>query len=224
MASAINQGFSKKLDGQLHPAATRFSLEDAADPREFAYRYEYYKATYDELARSLREEGLGRQRAAQEAAQRMPTVDVADRLEADHAVVEQLRGGEPTHVDMDLPPDGLEQAVRAQAGNIEMGHETATAYHARKHYNEILDDERSGNIVNDYLNSAELTIRDGEVAELSLLDNGAKRLTITRPVLDDTGSHINNKRGELAYMRAIIIIRQDGSLVMPTYGRTYMGE
>ncbi|MFI6578142.1 hypothetical protein ACIBFB_20335 [Nocardiopsis sp. NPDC050513] len=223
-ASAINQGFSKKLDDQLHPAATRFALEDAADPREFAYRYEYYKATFDELARSLREEGLGRQQAAQEAAERMPVMDVATRLDEDHAVVNDMRGGEPARVDTDLSSVDLEEAVRAQAGNIEMGHETATAYHARKHYNEILDDERSGNIVNDYLDSAELTIRDGEVIELSRLDNGAERLTIMRPVLDDNGSHISNKRGELAYMRAIVIIRQDGSLVMPTYGRTYVGE
>ncbi|MDT0331742.1 hypothetical protein [Nocardiopsis lambiniae] len=222
-ASAINQGFSKKLDSQLHPAATHFALEGAANPREFAYRYEYYKATFDELAREIQDNGFSKNQSQILAAQELPNIDITARLEADHSAISELRDGEPALVSTNLPHDNLEQAIRLQAQQVEMGHETATAYHARKHYNELPAEEKGGNVISDYLNSAEKTIREGHVSEVTPLAGGAQKWTFMRPVLDLDGNHISNKKGKPSYMRAFIIIRPDGTLVMPTYGMTTQG-
>lgn len=85
------------------PRTTQFALDGASNPREFAYRYEYYKATFDELARQLDLEGTGKKLAQQQVANQMPHMDVEARLEADHSVVNEMRGSERARVDTNLP-------------------------------------------------------------------------------------------------------------------------
>src|SRR5699024_4399073 len=138
-------------------------------------------------------------------------------------VVNDMRGGGPARVDTNLSPDALEQAVREQAGNIDLGHETASAYHARKHYREIPVLEKSGNRIRDYLDSAERTIRHGDITSRTTLDNGSERLTITRPKLDANGNQVI--RGDKkAFMRAFVIVQPNGDIVMTTYGEQYTSK
>ncbi|MEU0239079.1 hypothetical protein ABZ234_15440 [Nocardiopsis sp. NPDC006198] len=221
VASALSQKFGGGVANDMHPRATRFAMEGAENPREFAYRYEYFKATFDELATELQESGVSKRDSQRNVASEMTDDFVAQRLEQDHAAVEQKRPDQPARVDTELPPEEFEQAIRDQAGNIGMGHQTSTAYHARKHYDEIQPWEQGGSIVDDYMDSAEETIRSGEIRSREPLDGGGERLEIVRPKLDLDGNQVIDKRKKKeVFLRAIVIVKEDGSIVMPTYGNT----
>ncbi|QKW35099.1 hypothetical protein HUT06_14540 [Actinomadura sp. NAK00032] len=219
-ASALDQKFGKKVLNarpELNSDAARFALDGggAVDPREFAYRYEYFKSRFDEQVRSVTEDiksgdlDLNGRSKIQVGLERFDELDLTEELRQD---VDAVRGERPGHadVDTDLPEGERVDALRRQAGDIDMGSDTSTAYHARKHYDELPESERTGDVVRDYLNSAERTIREGDVVKRSMLDNGAERLVFHRTVTGANGRPIT--------LEALVIIRPDGRVVMPTFG------
>ncbi|MBB6174074.1 hypothetical protein HNR23_004134 [Nocardiopsis mwathae] len=214
-ASAVGQPFNKTVKNLLHPEATRFALEGASSPREFAYRYEYYKAVFDEKVRHLEDtdprglshKGQSRKRSAADLTLDM---DVRAQLDADHRVVREVWAND-AHVDPNLPESQRDRMIRGQAGDITMGHETSAAYHARKHYRELPDGERSGDVIRDYHDSAETTIREGELVSASNTGPGAERRLYHRSVFDE-------KEGKYRALEALVLTRPDGKVVMLTYG------
>ncbi|MFE6385664.1 hypothetical protein [Nocardiopsis dassonvillei] len=216
---ALDQNFHKRVKSELHGPATRFSFDGAENGREFAYRYEYYKATFDELVKSLMAEGMSKGEARMPAAAEVLELDMDARLRQDHDVVNEMRPHGHAYIDPELTTAQMEQHIRERAGDIEMGHETSAAYHSRKHANELPSAERTGNPVRDYLNSAEVTIRSGEVIDSRVEENGSRKFVFARPKLDADGSYVlNTKTGEPVYMKAILYVREDGRVVMATYG------
>jgi hypothetical protein len=222
LASALEQGFGKKVKGLLHPKAVDFALDGGrtVNPETFAHRYEYFKARFDELQAQVREQiangglKLNNKSVAQEAAERLGDLDLKAELKADLDAVHTARP-HPASVDPNLSGPDLENAVRSNAGDIDMGSDTSAAYHVRKHYDELPGDEITGNPTRDYFDSAQRTIHDGEVWKREALPGGAERLIFRREVVDAAG---NRK-----LMEAIVIARPDGKLIMATYGAAKAG-
>ena len=213
-------GINKKAFEILHPGATRFAFDLASNPKEFAYLYEYYIATHDENRRLIsRDPNLASQfqtssKSKNEfAAELTASSDVTSALRADLEVVQEIRPHtETARINPSLPAGELEQAVRDHAGQINMGHEFSAAYHALKHHQEILEQEATGHRVNNYFNSAERTIREGELTLMETQDNGRIKLEFTRTaVLQDNRTRT---------LKAIVFVGRDGSLTMATYGAT----
>jgi hypothetical protein len=217
--SALDQPFNKKVKPDLHGSATRFAFDGAGDAREFSYRYEYYKASFDELVKELVAEGMTKGQARQPAAAEILTWDMDERLRQDHEVVNEMRPNGHAYVDPAVPDSRVEQEIRNLAGSIEMGHDTSSAYHARKHKGEIPELERNGDPIRDYFNSAELTIRNGDIIDTSIADNGSRRFVFARPKLDVNGGQVlSGRTGSPVYMKAVLYLRLDGRIVMATYG------
>ncbi|MUN40411.1 hypothetical protein [Actinomadura litoris] len=229
LASALNQKFSKRAlqaDPNLHHDALRWAMEGAENPREVAYRYEYYKAHYDQMKRDV-----DAARAAQEipptdqrsslaiASERFRRLDLDALLERDIQEVRATRpNADQARLDPSLGDAAREAAVRRQAGDIGMGDDSSAAYHVRKHLHELPRGERGGDAVHAYMNSAERTIRDGDLVIRSVGDDGTETMVFVRNVA---------QAGEpKKYVEALIKVRPDGRIVMPTYSKAkiFKGE
>ncbi|MEY9214913.1 hypothetical protein NI17_017465 [Thermobifida halotolerans] len=212
-------GINKKAFNILHPEATRFAFDLASGPKEFSYLYEYYIANFEENRRLIGEDvGLAerfqksQKSKVQFAAENVVASDVESSLRSDLEVIREVRG-ETTAIDPDLPADGLEQAIRENAGKIGMGHEFSAAYHALKHHHEIPPQEMVGNRVRYYLGSAERTIREGELSLMETQEDGRIKLEFTR-----TETWHDGTREKVSHLRALIFVGWDGSVIMATYG------
>ncbi|MFC7329196.1 hypothetical protein [Marinactinospora rubrisoli] len=208
-AKALEQSFRKSIKKSLHPAATRFALHNAANPREFAYRYEYFKAVYDERVRLLKAASFPKTTLFQAAAKDILEMDVHARLEADVRVVRELRS-QPSILNPWLQEGDKEQEIRNIADGIDMGHEISAAYHARKHYDELPEEEQRGDVIREYFASAERTVREGVLAKREAVEGGEK-LHLARAVVDGD---------EKRYLRSIVLAKDDGRVIMLTYGET----
>jgi hypothetical protein len=91
-----------------------------------------------------------------------------------------------------------------------MGSDTSAAYHVHKHYDELPTSETTGNPTRDYFDSAEKTIRDGQVTDAGPLEGGGERLIYRRTV-------------DGKVMEAIVLVKPDGKLIMATYGAAKAG-
>lgn len=219
-AKAVGQEFSAKVADKMHPAATKFALEGASNPKEFAYRYEYYHALFDEEVANLRnapetpeQPRIPKKRVPVVAADNLLQRDVFAQLEADLEEVRNNRSGTAS-IDPKTPDTEIDQAVRERAGEISMGNELSAAYHVRKHYREIPQIEQTGNPVADYHNSAERTIREGELTDRIKRDGGGEILNYRREVVETDGTGAERVR----ILRAVVVVAPNGDLIMPTYG------
>ncbi|QXJ24199.1 hypothetical protein AGRA3207_005474 [Actinomadura graeca] len=222
LASALKQGFGKKVlkaNPDLHTDALRFAIEGADNPREIAYRFEYYKARFDEMMKQVKQDlhdGVlqqGNKSNAQHAGERFKNIDIREELELDQRQVHESRPNpENARIDPTLSEGARVDAVRRQAGQIGMGHETSAAYHARKHYSELPPEERHGNYVRDFMDSAERTVREGRMVESKFVDGVERQLYIRK---------VGNRR-----LEALVTVRPDGRLTMPTFGeqKIYDGD
>ncbi|MEU6033909.1 hypothetical protein ABZ801_00710 [Actinomadura sp. NPDC047616] len=215
LASAIAQGFSSKVKDTLHPAAVRFAMDGAADPREFAHRYEYFKARYDEYRRYLKEhdprgETHKGQSRALAAAEWVLNEDLNSHLNNDVAAARRARPHTHATLDPELTGRSLEQSVRAHADDIGMGSDTSAAYHARKHYHEVGVSAQSGHVVDDYLKSAERTIGQGALVKDELSSSGSRQMVFHREVIGADG----NPRT----VEAVVYVKPNGETVLATYG------
>ncbi|MFW6639150.1 hypothetical protein ACOALZ_03815 [Nocardiopsis algeriensis] len=220
IGSALSQRFGQKVYDDLHPLATEFAFEGADSPQVFAYRYEYYKAIFDEMSNDLKKnEGLGKKQAPLEAARRMPEVDVQSMLESDEEIAVSLRPNHgPIHVDSS--PEGLHDSIREAAGRISMPHETSTSYHARKHPNAIPEGEITGNLIKDYILSAENTLRYGEIVERTPAGGGAEKIVVRRPMLSPNGTHETDRKKRPLYLEAILYLKPDSTIIMATFDQS----
>jgi len=212
LASALNQQFSEKVKGLLHPKAIEFAFDDGrvTDPETFAHRYEYFKSRYDFLRNSLADTpGLTKKQIPVEAAHRLLNMDLKAELGEDLAKVHELRP-HPAFVDPRVPGPELENVVRSRAGDIDMGSDTSAAYHGYKHYKELPINEKTGHPLQDYLQSAERTIRDGHVWRHESLPDGGEEIIFRREVVEPGGMSKT--------MEAILLVRPDGKVIMKTFG------
>ncbi|TDQ53755.1 hypothetical protein EV190_103206 [Actinorugispora endophytica] len=132
-------------------------------------------------------------------------------LRADRDAVLEVRNGVVRIDPEGLSADELDQAVRNQAGESNMGHEASAAYHLRKHYHELPESETTGDRVRDYHDSMELTIRNGTLVDWIPFPGVGEKFVYQREVPDPTG--------RVDTMKAIVLVRSDGMLVTMTYGR-----
>ncbi|WP_157036188.1 hypothetical protein [Streptomonospora alba] len=211
--SALNQSFNKKVNAELHPEAVRFAFQGADNPREFAYRYEYLKAIYDEQvdhAKNLGPEthpGASRNIAALE---RFRDIDVHAQLRDDHARVSEVWGSDPARVDPSSSQQEIDQALRDSADKIGMGHPTSASYHAHKHFKELPLDEQSDDKIYSYHQSASQTIRTGDIVEYERNEDGSIELAYQRTTYDGLGNPLGTLKGR-------IVVRPDGLPIMKTY-------
>lgn len=218
LASALEQGFGKKIKNLLHPKAVDFALDGGrtTNPETFAHRFEYFKARFDELQEQLRRDNkagnlnLGNKSIAQEAADRLANLDLKGEIKADMEAAHAARPNPPS-VDPSLSGPDLENAIRARAGDIDMGSDTSAAYHLHKHQSELPASERTGDPMSDYFDSAERTIRDGEVSIPTNPRGGVPTFVFRREVVDAAGVR--------KVLEAIVIRRPDGKLIMTTFGK-----
>ncbi|GAB2834438.1 hypothetical protein GCM10027176_43500 [Actinoallomurus bryophytorum] len=212
LASALSQEFSGKVKGLLHPKAIDFASDGGrvSDPETFAHRYEYFKARFDALRDSLAEQtGLTKKQVALDAAQKVLDLDMKAELAADLRTVHGLRP-DPAFVDPHLPAPDLENVLRSRAGDIDMGSDTSAAYHGYKHYDELPAVEKTGHPLEDYFQSAERTIRDGQVWKRETFPDGREELIFRREVIEAGGLRKT--------MEAIVLVRPDGKVIMKTFG------
>ena len=212
LASALSQQFGGKVKGLLHPKAIDFAYDGGrvSDPETFAHRYEYFKARFDALRDSLaKETGLTKKQVALDAANKVLDLDMKEELAADLRTVHGLRP-HPAFVDPHLPVSDLENVVRSRAGDIDMGSDTSAAYHGYKHYDELPAAEQTGHPLDDYFQSAERTIRDGNVWRRESLPGGGEELIFRREATEAGGLRKT--------MEAILLVRPDGKVIMKTFG------
>ncbi|WP_444961725.1 hypothetical protein [Nocardiopsis sp. M1B1] len=228
-SAVVNEFPSKnKINERLQPEAIRFSLEGAENPFEAAYRYEYYKAIYDQEARRIDEE---MRPELPEGKKRKPTnpaklaafklfyeegFNVQTSLDSDIRFIREARG-DSVRIDLSMEDSEVVEAVRGSAGKIGMGPDLSAAYHARKHQVEIPDAEKTGDPMRDYFESAERTIRDGRVAHIERLDGGALHVTFEREL---PSAVPRGDVGEINVMVAQVYIREHTGPVMSTYGQS----
>jgi hypothetical protein len=217
IGSALSQKFSGKIQDIAHPKAVDFAFDEGrvTNPETFAQRYEYFKARFDVLRDQIRDQvtdktlKLVNKSPAQEALERLNPTDLRAQLKADIDQVHAIRP-HPASVDPHLSGPDLDGAVRAKAGDIDMGSDTSAAYHVIKHLKDIVPDEVTGNPTRDYFNSAERTIHDGDIVDRLPADGGGQELIFRRQVMDGVGKP--------KLMQAIVLEKPDGRLILKTYG------
>jgi hypothetical protein len=179
------------------------------DPREFANRYEYARARFNQLRSAaitrLKGQPNSRARAAQEAAAEITPERLDVSLQGDIRTVTSRgprQGLEP------IPPDASPADVARQVQGLEnVGFEspTAEAYHAIKHQAELpARPGATGDPVTDYAAAARDTIRTGSVVD-SARAGDSVRVIIRK---DYSGT----------LMEAIIYVKPDGTVTLATYG------
>ena len=157
-----------------------------------------------------------------------PDMDVRGELESDIAIVKDMRKENAAHVDLSGSPEEIISSVREQAEQIGMGHEVSTAYHARKHANELPEHERGSHPIRDYLKSLSKTLKEGNATDFQRLDDGeGVRMTFKRIIEKgrekppaETGDHKSPKNTERKNrtLRAHLFIRGHTGPRVSTYG------
>ncbi|MFJ9557747.1 hypothetical protein ACIRPH_28385 [Nocardiopsis sp. NPDC101807] len=219
-----------RLADIMMPEGIRFALDGTTSPFEFAYRYEYFKATFDQEAlrieaeiRSELGEGPSQVNIPNQAKTNAANiilngeVNIAERLEFDRSTVREMRSESP-RIETDPPDPEIADLTRSQAGEIGMGPESSAAYHARKHQLEIPTAERTGDPVRDYFNSAETTIREGELVNFTRLEDGGIHMTFERVVTPEPITPTPSGTREVQVMVAQVYLREHTGAVMSTYG------
>ncbi|MFE9637412.1 hypothetical protein ACFYOC_00200 [Nocardiopsis alba] len=236
LATTVNADLigGSKVDKILHPKAVEFALEGSSNPRQFAYRYEYYKATFNETVENAMESQKITKKQARQPVKDMMIENhdlLETRMAADREVVLNERGTTTTRVDPNQPLKNLVQEVREEAGNISMGDPNSTAYHARKHYKELPESEItipptgrgiaaefSQRSVKDYLDSLEATLQSGKLIEESISEDGSRRMVFERST-DKNGDILKDPNDKQYTIKARLIVAPDGRVLVPTFGR-----
>ncbi|WP_152498549.1 hypothetical protein [Nocardiopsis prasina] len=225
---------SKEADA-VRPAvleSLRFAYKGGSSLQELAYRYEYYKALYDEQRKDVfdNRNDLSNTEKYALTHRRLATTDVQGILDADTEIIQSERTNKKVEIDLEASDEDVVASIRSQAEEIGMGHDTSTAYHARKHFLELPKEEQKGHPVAAYLKSLATTIREGEVSSFDRLDEGrAAGLTMDRPLArnkngppkkpDARNRESKDDRPETSILRARIFVRPQTGAVAPTHMR-----
>ncbi|MFB8764439.1 hypothetical protein VSQ99_18360 [Nocardiopsis alba] len=170
--------------------------------KEYAYRYEYFKAVFEAEREEVNKEHEGKStplpQKLTEAHSRTtrPENNVQKKLKKDIKTIEKMRKGGPVYIDPNEDREKIIILVREQADRIGMGDNLSAAYHARKHVHELPEHERENeqkqhpdkNVaqekenegedrdesgpVKDYLNSLAKTLKEGEVTGFERTQDG----------------------------------------------------
>ena len=210
----VNRALSGDPIAKSSPATQRSVQEWAREgaggnPREFANRYEYARAKFNQARSSAFERLTGQPdahaRAAQEAAGAVTPERLTTELGSDIQTVQNLG---PRQSLEGLPPNTSPEEVAARVQGLDhfgFESETATAYHAQKHQGELPQTpSRTGDPVIDYMAAAQDTIRTGTVADVT--------------VSEESTCVIIRKDYNGRVMEAIVYIRPDGRVTLATYG------
>lgn len=237
LATTVNSGMigGSKVDKVLNPKAIEFSLAGASSPREFAYRYEYYKSSFSEISEGLMDsQQITKNQARQPSKELMLELGplLESRLTSDRKVVQEMRGGDMVQIDPNLSHQELVRSIREESSRIGMGNADSTAYHARKHYKELpevekslspserdLSSEFSERAVRDYLDSMEMTLREGRILDNPTISaDGSQRIVFER-FTDKNGNPLLDKDGNPDSIKARLLITSDGRVIVPTFGK-----
>jgi hypothetical protein len=199
----------------LRDRFTDWARSNAVHPRDFANRVEYARARHTTLSlewirdaeavpelsakqlKKLSERNVSALLDSQEGMERL-----SDSLRAD--VVKIMAEGRSGRLPEGLSPDQVPDAVR-QLPSPSFGFPNAEAYHAHKHHNELLEDERDlSDPVASYADSLRTTLRTGV-------------LTVDRP--DGSSRRLEFVRDGRVRLRAIVYVRADKTVNVSTYGR-----
>lgn len=177
-------------------AAADFAME-ASTLRESAYRYEYYKAIFNEEAKKTDRESPTTPKTdrLKETSERMTkSVDAHGEFETDKKVARHMEPEVAAHVNLTGSPEDIIASLREHADKVGMENDVSTAYHARKHGHEIPetdieappkqghegDEKHKGHHVSNYLKSLRKTIKEGEAVAFTRTKNGEVRLSFKR--------------------------------------------
>lgn len=204
----------------------RFAHRGSSGLQEFAYRYEYFKALYDEQSQDIatNRRDLSKVDKLELASRRMTRIDVQGVLDADTEIIREERRQGRVDINLNQSDEEVVSAIREQADNIGMGHDTSTAYHARKHFGELPKEEQVGHPVAAYLKSLASTIRNGEVSSFNRMDQGQSASIVIDRILPQRKDKTLKKQessskesGEVSALRARLFIRPQTGVVAPTH-------
>jgi hypothetical protein len=183
------------------------------NPREFANRYEYARAKFSEVRTAAAERLAGqpsaRAKAVEAAAAEMTPERLTTALEADIQTVRELGPGQNLEGSRpNASPKEIAEAVQS-LDRVGFESETAEAYHAIKHQDELPSiPGATGEPVRDYAAAARDTIRTGSVVDASP-SGGSTRVVIRKTY----GTPPNQ-----SLMEAIIYVRPNGKVTLASYG------
>lgn len=240
-------------------AGLKFALE-GSNLKESAYRYEYFKAIFNSEMKSLKKENtrkginLDKSEEIEKISQHMttPEANIQGKLAADIKTVEKMRKGGPVYIDPSEDREKILSLIREQADMIGMGDVTSTAYHARKHIDEIpaherehereqrqqLDQEGSNKSevspVKDYLDSLARTLKEGEVVDFNPTSDGeGVQVAFRRVVEQARGSDKSGPESEPSTEKGAgkkiallgkVYIRKNTGIQVATYGKDTENE
>jgi hypothetical protein len=191
------------------------------DPREFANRYEYARAVFDEAkaAATVRLKGTPNARANAAAAAELEITPqrLNQRVAADVEAVGGLpRAQRLQDIGVEISPEASPGQVADAVQKLDrfgFESEAAEAYHAVKHGRELPPELRTGQPVADYRAALTDTIRTGEVVLAQPMEGGS-----TMAVIRQTYG-----AGDTAVtMEALVFISPDGRVTVASYGSPKM--
>ncbi|WP_431872895.1 hypothetical protein [Nocardiopsis eucommiae] len=215
----------------------RFAYQESSSLQEFAYRYEYFKALYDEQKQDVfaNRNDLTNSEKYSLIHRRLATTDVQGVLDADTEIIHSERKAKKVEIDLEGSDEEVTASIRRQADEIGMGHDTSTAYHARKHFLELPREEQKGHPIAAYLKSLAKTIREGEVSSFERSnEDRSVGLTIDRTLSARQGGppekpkakHRENegvKKGTRV-LRARVFVRNETGAIAPTLSKQKAGK
>ncbi|HEY0195160.1 MAG TPA: hypothetical protein VGC42_28795, partial [Kofleriaceae bacterium] len=207
-----NDPLAKAGDG-VQDAATKWAKDGAdGNPREFANRYEYARAKFNEIRNGLASEYKGKpdgKNLLNDAAGKELSPDkLAKDLSTDNAASKAQGPGE--NLDMSkLPekptPDDIGKAVKG-LDRVGFESETAESYHTVKHQAELPEPKLAESPVENYDAYAKDTIKTGEVVKAERQPNGSIQVIIQKTY----GGKV---------LEAILYIKPDGKVTLASYGK-----
>jgi hypothetical protein len=197
--------FKKEKTAVKRPVAEQWALGRAAgDPREFANRYEFVKARYNQLRADLKGQPNIDVKALDEI-----TSEKLDEAFEGHAG--KVRSGpEGEHLATMLNnPDEIAAAVQ-KLDHVAFESVSSEVYHAVKHRLEVPQQFMTGDAVRDYRAAIRDTVRTGEITSAGSTDDGKTRVVIRKPYQGE---------GREELLEAIIYVEPDGTVTIASYGR-----
>nr|CTQ90524.1 hypothetical protein [Kibdelosporangium sp. MJ126-NF4] len=208
--------FPGSVKHRMVKQASDFAMANGGrkNPRAFADLYEYYKLGYDSMVKSRRESGSTKKQAPVEAAQDLATntAQLDQRLAADRARAAELGKGS-SMIDATTPQEQLPATIAAKSGDLGFHSDDATAYHARKHQNELPTAEQNeADPIGAYQSSLKETLANGTVVRQTPNYQGG---TSTQVVIHRTAPGLT---GHPVVLEALVYVQHDGRVVVATYG------
>jgi hypothetical protein len=218
--TALSQDPIAKASPEVQKAAQDWAAEGAnGNPREFANRYEYARAKFNEARAQAAEDLAGtpgaKAKAAQTASNEITPEKLNAALKADNETAQGLGKGQNLGSG-ELPENPTPQEVAQGVQKLDrVGYEsdTAESYHAVKHQPEMPSPPRSPNQVENANAYAMDTIKTGSVVDATRPPAGGS----TRVIIQKT--YPSAAGGEPQVMEAIVYVDPNGKVTLASYGR-----